>query len=340
MDSVAEAKASPASAGARELNALVAGCAIFQPRRTLFSVTGRDRVRWFNGMVTNNIRDLGPEQGVYAFVLNSQGHILGDLYIFNRGEHLVAEIDTAQSENLLQILKRYIIMDKVEIASLSDKTAIIGVTGPNAAAVLAASGLAGDPPSMQCVNGSHRGSNLSIVRFDNSSVPSYEIWVPRAELETIWSSLAASGAIPVEHEALETFRILCGIPRFGQDIRERILPQETGQDRALNFTKGCYIGQEIVERVRSRGHLHRTLGGFEIVGGHANSGTKIQSAGRDVGEITSVAPLPVNGRQLALGFIRKEALIAGEGLAVPDASLNPETLPFLDLIQDLRRETH
>jgi aminomethyltransferase len=341
MDSVAEVNSSPAGADAGpELSACIAGCGIYRPSRDLFSVTGRDRVRWFNGMVTNNIRDLGAGDGVYAFVLNSQGHILGDLHIFNRGEDLVAEIDAPQSENLLQILKRYIIMDKVEITSLADDLAIIGVTGQNSAAALAASGIAAELPVMKYADVSYRDKNLSVVRLDNPSVPSYEIWAPRGELETLWRSLLDAGAMCPTPDTLETVRVLCGIPRVGQDVRERVLPQETGQDRALNFTKGCYIGQEIVERVRSRGHLHRTISGFEIAGGAVLSGTKIQSAGRDVGEITTVAPMQVNGLRLALGFIRKEALIAGESLTVADASLTPATLPFLDLIQELRRETH
>src|SRR5690349_21608127 len=109
-----------------ELVALTTGCGIYNADRAVFSITGRDRVRWLNGMVSNNIRDLAPGHGVYAFVLNPQGHILGDLYVFNRGESLGAEIDGEQAQSLVQILKRYIIMDKVEIEELSNKLAVIG----------------------------------------------------------------------------------------------------------------------------------------------------------------------------------------------------------------------
>jgi aminomethyltransferase len=122
------------------------------------------------------------------------------------------------------------------------------------------------------------------------------------------------------------FRIVCGIPKFGQDIRERDLPQETAQERALNFTKGCYIGQEIVERIRSRGAVHRTFVGFEIEG-KLSPGTRIQNEGKDVGEITSVAT--VNGeRVIALGYIRKEFTVPGKELKAGDVKVRVAALPF------------
>src|SRR5215469_18836509 len=137
MPSVAQQEnVSAVSDSRRELTALVSGCGIYRPDSALFSLAGRDRVRWLNGMVTNNIRDLGPGRGVYAFVLNAQGHILGDLYVFNRGESLAAEIEQRQGESLLQILRRYIIMDKVEIEELA-KNAVITVAGPKVANTLA-----------------------------------------------------------------------------------------------------------------------------------------------------------------------------------------------------------
>src|SRR5438874_864339 len=111
-----------------EFSALRTGCGEYDLGfRAKISLTGGDRVRWLNGMVTNNIRDLETGRGVYSFVLNSQGHILGDLYVFHRGENLIAEIENSQAEALLQILKRYIIMDKVEIEDLNGKFVVLGI---------------------------------------------------------------------------------------------------------------------------------------------------------------------------------------------------------------------
>ena len=131
-------------------------------------------------------------------------------------------------------------------------------------------------------------------------------------------------------EAQEVHRIALGIPRYGQDIRERDLPQETEQTRALHFSKGCYIGQEIVERIRSRGSVHRKFTGFLVDGPLPAPGTKIQLDGKDLGEITSAASLPVEGgeRRVALGYIRREAATPGKVLQAGDATAIVAELPF------------
>lgn len=336
MDSVTQLNShSDVSDSHRELTALVAGCAIYRPNRLLFSITGRDRVRWLNSMVTNNIRDLAPGRGVYSFVLNSQGHILGDLYVFNRGESLIAEIESSQAEALLQILRRYIIMDKVEIEDLNGKFGVLGIAGPKSADLLASAGLGQSLEQLQLAELPSNGSMMTVVRDDNPSFAGYEIWAPAEEVETVWNSLVGAGAEEVHDQALEMFRILRGIPKVGQDIRERALPHETGQERALNYTKGCYIGQEIVERIRARGNVHKTFVGFEVDGPVPAAGTKIQSGGKDVGELTSIAPAPLKQKQLAVGFIRREALAAGQVLTAGEATVKPAPLPFSDMFHEV-----
>src|SRR6185369_14387339 len=110
------------------------------------------------------------------------------------------------------------------------------------------------------------GAAITIVHGDNPCVPNHEFWVPKDHADSFWRSLLQSGASEIDARSFEAFRILCGIPKIGNDIRERTLPQETGQERALNFNKGCYIGQEIVERIRARGAVHRVLTGLEVNG--------------------------------------------------------------------------
>ena len=323
----AEQQASGIGESRRELTALVDGCGVGRPGRALFSLSGKDRVRWLNGMVTNNVRDLAAGKGVYAFVLNAQGNILGDLYVFNRGESLIVEIEGEQAETLIGTLRRYIIMDKVEVEDLRDKIAVIGVTGPKASGELAAAGLNSDLSELQVAEAHWNGVSVTLVHGDNPCVPSYEIWIPAEEVESSVNALIKTGAEAVGDETLETFRILCGIPKVGQDIKERTLPQETGQERALNFTKGCYIGQEIVERIRARGAVHRTFTGFEIEGMAPEAGTKIQSEGKDVGDITSVMKEPLKGKRLALGFLRKEYL--DKELVAGESRVKPAAIPLL-----------
>ncbi len=332
MHSVTQEEKAPAvSDSRRELTALFSGCGIFRPDDALFSITGRDRVRWLNGMVTNNIRDLSPARGVYSFVLNAQGHILGDLYVFNRGESLVANVERQQAESLLQVLRRYIIMDKVEIEGLSGKMAVLGVAGPKSVEVLASAGIAVNIEPLQTADVNWNGMSATLVRGDNPGFANFEMWVPIAQAEAVWDSLLQAGAEPAGEDTLETFRILCGIPKIGQDIRERTLPQETGQERALNYSKGCYIGQEIVERIRARGSVHRTFTGFEVEGSLPAPGTKIQSGGKDVGEITSVMSSPLKHKRLARGYLRKEVLSADSVLSAGEAVVKPRSLPFTDI---------
>lgn len=316
------------STSRRELTALLSGCGLYRPDTSLFSLGGRDRVRWLNGMVSNNVRDLASGRGVYAFVLNPQGHILGDLYVYNRGEDLLLEIERAQAEAVVQILKRYIIMDKVEIEDLSGKNAIIGIAGPKSEEVLGSLGwsASSEPLGLSGVN--LGDTNATLVRSDNPCVPSYKLFVSQDKFDSAWNLLAQAGAEEVHDESLKTFRILCGIPKVGQDIRERTLPHETGQERALDFNKGCYIGQEIVERIRARGAVHRTFVGFEIEGPVPIMGTKIQSEGKDVGEVTSVLVLPLKGKRLALGYLRKEFVGSDKTLNAGESVVKPVALPF------------
>src|SRR5258708_2273809 len=237
-----------------EFRALTSSCGIYRLDRAHISLTGSDRVRWLNGMITNNVRDLAVGHGVYAFLLNPQGKIQADLYAFNRGESLIVETEQAQVETMLQIFDRYIIMDDVEVENLTGKIAVIGVAGPKSEAVLSATVPAlsfrktpeQERSARELLESKWGGEQFALVCGDNPAISNYEIWISPAHTESIWNDLLRSGAQEIHTDALETLRIASGIPKFGQDIRQPDLPQETGQERALNFTKGCYVGPEIV----------------------------------------------------------------------------------------------
>jgi len=318
---------------APEFAALLSACGLFRlSSRAKISLSGKDRVRWLNGMITNKIRDLAPGQGVYSFVLNPQGHILGDLYAYNRGESLLVDTEQSQADKLLEIFRRHIIMDAVQVANLSDQSTAIGIAGPKAGQVLRVAGLGGEELTpLQFVDRTWHELPLSVVRNDNPAIESYEVWLTPGHVASLWEALVSSGATTVGMTALELLRVACGIPRYGQDIRERDLPQETEQFRALNFDKGCYIGQEIVERIRSRGKVHRTFTGFEVTGPLPVPGQKIQYQGKEVGEVTSAASLPLAGgnQAVALGYLRREASEADNRLEAGEARLRVAKLPFV-----------
>jgi len=315
-----------------EFGALLSGCGVYcLDSRAKIALTGGDRVRWLNGMVTNNIRDLAQGNGVYAFLLNPQGHILGDLYAYNRGDSMMIDTDQSQSEKLRATFDHYIIMDDVEVSDISDKLTAIGITGPKAREILRAAGFEiPEIQPLQFVDVIWRNVAVTVVRSDNASVESYELWLQPDHATSLRDALTKAGATPVGATAIELLRIAAGIPRYGQDIRERDLPQETEQERAVHFSKGCYIGQEIVERIRSRGSVHRKFTGFEVQGALPFVGTKIQADGKDIGEITSVASLPlVSGeRPVALGYVRREIATPGRQVQTGRAQFSVAALPF------------
>jgi folate-binding protein YgfZ len=321
----------------KEWAQLNSGCGVYDLGfRVQISLTGKDRVRWLNGMVTNNIRDLAAGHGVYAFLLNPQGHILGDLYAYNRGESVTVDTDRSQLEKILATFDHYIIMDDVEVNNESNAVTAIGVAGPRVHEVLKKAGF--EFPELRplqlreiqcdCDCGCVK---CTIVRGDNAAGESYEIWLAPAHVKALWDALIAAGAAPVGFEALELRRVESGIPLYGGDIRERDLPQETEQARALNFNKGCYVGQEIVERIRSRGAVHRKFTGFMMKSAaQIVSGTKIVAGEKEVGEITSVAKLEIAGesKTLALGYIRREAGTPGREVSIGDEPATVSQLPF------------
>jgi folate-binding protein YgfZ len=318
-----------------EFAALTSRCGIYDlSGRAKIKLTGSDQVRWLNGMVTNNIRDLAMNHGVYAFLLNPQGRILGDLYAFNRGGSLLLDTDQSQLEKLLAIFDKYIIMDDVEVANVSDQLAAIGVAGPNSREVLKSAGIElPELKALQFVVLAWQHIQLTLMRSDNPSVEAYELWLAPENVSPVWDALVKAGAKPAGTASVELLRIAAGIPRYGQDIRERDLPPETGQDRALHFSKGCYVGQEIVERIRSRGAVHRQFSGFEATENAAAlpaAGTKIQVDGKDVGEITSVASLPTASgeRPVALGYIRREVGTTGMQVNAGGSEFTIAKLPF------------
>lgn len=329
-----------------EFAALRGGCGVYDLGfRAKISLTGSDRIRWLNGMVTNNIRDLAAGHGAYAFLLNPQGHILGDLYAYSRGESIVIDTDAAQTEKILATFDHYIIMDDVEVKDLSSELTAVGVTGPKARDVMKAAGM--EFPELEplqfhtvqcdcecgCVN-------CTFVRGDNPAAESYEIWLAPAHVKSVWDSLVKAGAVPVGSEALELHRIASGIPQFGVDIRERDLPQETEQARALNFNKGCYIGQEIVERIRSRGAVHRKFSGF-MADAAVSIGNKIVAGEKEVGEITSATSLMMAGaeRHVALGYIRREVGTPGREVLIGGTRATVVSMPLSELAFESREQS-
>jgi folate-binding protein YgfZ len=345
---------------AAETAALSAGAAVHDlgwQRRV--AVRGEDRFRWLSGMVTNTVNDLFPNTGAWNLVLNAQGRIQGDLTVWRGCEELSPvrrksdavspkgadpllgtpfageseldlEIAADQYDKLLAHMNHFIVMDDVELVPLGAETpgeagseTAIGLSGPLAPAVLERVGLPVLPQEMEATNVEWNGWNLRILRGYGTLAPHYEFFLPSAGPAKLWSCLRAAGADPVGCAALEAFRIAEGIPAYDIDIAERDLPQETSQMRALHFNKGCYLGQEIVERIRSRGNVHRHLRQLELTGPVPAAGVELTlEDGTAAGQITSAAKLPLGAgrRVFALGMIRSEIELRNQPFTYHDGT--------------------
>ncbi|MBS1802300.1 MAG: folate-binding protein YgfZ [Acidobacteria bacterium] len=285
------------------------------------TVRGEDRFRWLSGMVTNTVNDIPENSGAWNLVLNAQGRIQGDLTVWRNGESLELEIAANQFEKLMAHLDHFIIMDDVELIpnDLAADTAV-GLTGPKAAEVLSRMGLPAPVEAMTGVRCEWNGFDLVIRRNFGTLAQHFEIRTPIAGLPLLWRALSTAGAIATGAASLDALRTAEGIPAYGIDIAERDLPQETSQVRALHFNKGCYLGQEIVERIRSRGNVHRHLRQLELDGPIPQLGAELFLDNTAVGAITSVAELPLQSgsRRFALAMIRSEAELKNQPLAYSD----------------------
>jgi aminomethyltransferase len=294
-------------------------------------VTGEDRIRWLNGMTTNSIQALQPGECNYNFFLSAQGRIQGDAVALMLEDSILLGTARTRLPALTELLDRFIIMDDVELAE--DSSLGLLVAGPEAASTLAAIGIPANdlaPLHFNAID-NWRGHKVAVIHAYSPLVPRFELWAESPEtIAQLLDELLNAGATPCSSEAAEHLRILEGTPLYGTDIRDKELPQETNQTRALHFAKGCYLGQEIVERIRSRGNVHRVFHAFRLTGDLPAVGTALESDGKPVGELTSVASIPLASGpvQLALGYIRREALDRASKITYPGGEASPVATPY------------
>src|ERR1035441_3229834 len=269
-------------------------------------VTGEDRARLVNAMSTNQIQHLEPDHGVYAFFLTALGRILADAYIFNLGDSIFLDTEPELGAKLYAHLDKYLIADDAELHDETAQWAVLGIEGPESYrhATSLAIPVPEAPLGLKAYNGGF------VVRVASSQPDGLRIFIPPAEKAALLERFANSGLPQASPEEANIVRLENGIPRYGQDITERYLVQETEAMHAVHPNKGCYLGQEIVERVRSRAQVHRYLRSIRIASSEAPApGTKLQADGKDVAEITPAAYSPALREVVALAYVRTEATL-------------------------------
>lgn len=294
--------------------------------RTRLCVTGKDRQRFLHGQVTNSILDLDPGEGCYAALVTAKGRMVSDANIYCLAEEYLLDAEPGYARVLSDRLNQYIIADAVEVVDVGASYGLLSVQGPLAAETIAAAGLGIGVPGQllaftQVRHPAH--GEMLCVNHPRGATLGFDLFVPAEAvgrvLEALGGAAAGLGGRLCGWDALERVRIEAGVPRFGADMDATTLPPEAGLDqRAISYRKGCYIGQEVIARIRTYGHVARALRGLRLSGDAAlpEKGDRLFHGDQEVGTITSATVSPTLGSTLALGYVRREHNAIGTALEV------------------------
>ncbi len=311
----------------REHRALRSGAGLVdRSYRGLLEITGKDRATWLHNLTTNQVKNLGRNEGVHAFALNVQGRILFDLNILVREDCVWVDLDRGFLATARKHFDKYIIMEDVRVADRSDEYVRLGLAGDASRAVMAGLGApqAATMPSLGLSQVPWQGVEIPFIRHDYCGSFGVELFVPAPSAAECWRALTDSGgAIPAGDEAVQVCRIESGIPGSGREITDEALPAETGQmERAVSVQKGCYLGQEVVERMRARKVVARLLCGLSIEGDVPTAGAEIRGLDdQRLGNVTSSCRSVALGRTIGMGYVKSaRAAIGAEVRIVQDDS--------------------
>ncbi|HWG57948.1 MAG TPA: glycine cleavage T C-terminal barrel domain-containing protein [Candidatus Acidoferrales bacterium] len=280
----------------------------------VIALAGRDRVRYLHAISSNHIAGLQEGRGAFALLLNPQGRILSELEVYAQSDKLLTLSHASARERTAATLKKYIIMDDVKLDDLTDQVGSVAVEGPRATAIVqqACGLLLNEIPEMSIRDVHVEKIACQMLRRSHFGEPGAEFIARREWLPSLWRKLLtgvrAHGGEPVGMVALNSARLEAGIPWFPQDFNDSVIPHEASLiETHISFTKGCYTGQEIVERVRSRGHVNRKRMRLKFsTAAPPLPGTLLLSTGIEVGQVTSAAYSPEAGSAIGMGYVRRD----------------------------------
>ena len=289
--------------------------------RSRHQLTGDDRATFLNRIISNDVETLSAGQGTYALLLTHRGKIIADLNVYILEDAITIDTAPETAENLFSELDKYIIADDVELSDLTAETGAIAVHGPKSSelvqSALSMSDLATLPERHSCVRKADTSFEHSIVcvRTDTTGEIGYTLHTTAETLTSLWEALMTEGSQfnvqPIGWDALESLRIEAGIPRYGAELTDAVIPLEAELEHAIDFEKGCYIGQEIVARMKYRGHPNRLLRGIEIDDNPTSQddcklrpGARVFNEEKEIGWVTSATFAPTLRKEVALGYVR------------------------------------
>lgn len=311
--------------------------------RSRLCVLGADRVKFLHGQVTNDVERLRIGEGCYAALVNAKGRMHSDLNIYRLADELLLDFEPGYTAAVTERLEKYIITEDVQLLDAAPHYGLVSVQGPRAGEAIAQLGLPWELPAKPLVFSAHQDPTLGQLYLmrragDLQSPPlpatsasdgdcksparGFDLFIPTASLGSVFDKLVAAakslGGRACGWHALETARIEAGIPRFGQDMDETNLPPEAGiESRAISYSKGCYIGQEVIARIRTYGQVAKTLRALRLpadLPALPAKGDKLFADSKEVGHVTSAVP----GH--ALGYVRKEHNAPGTQLTLRTAA--------------------
>jgi folate-binding protein YgfZ len=287
-------------------------------RRAKIVLTGEDRARLLHALTTNDIEQLAPGSGCYTFFLNAQGRIQADANVFVFEDRILLDMEPETRERMVRHIDHYIIADDVSPEDATGRLAVIAVEGPASAEILASMGA--PLPEANYAHASW-GDERTVARASWTGAQGFRVFLPSESAAGLIDELQAAEIIVALPEDARTVRLENGRPRYGDDITDTTLPQETQLSSALSFTKGCYLGQEIVERIRSRGHVNRLLARLEVTGAKLPCPPpKLLSDEADAGNMTSLVFSPALNAGVGLAYIRAQFLTPGAQFALDGAA--------------------
>ncbi|HEV2327554.1 MAG TPA: aminomethyltransferase family protein [Verrucomicrobiae bacterium] len=289
-------------------------------------LTGNDRIRFLHGQITNDVKKLPAGEGCYAALTTAKGRMESDLNVFNLPDELLLDFEPGLTERISGRLEKFVVADDVQIVDAAPHYGLLTVLGPKAAEVVRLVGLLGNVPAAECfivkVSDETLGE-IYLATLRRLVGAGFDVFVPIESLGAVADKLIGAaksvGGRVCGWTAFETARIESGVPRFGADMDESNLPMECIENRAVSFSKGCYIGQEVLNRIHAMGHVTKELRGLRLpddVTKLPNKGDKLAHDGKETGCVTSAVKSPILNANIALGYVRREANKIGTELTL------------------------
>jgi folate-binding protein YgfZ len=306
--------------------------------RGLIVVSGSDRATYLQGLLTNDVVGLASGSGCYAAYLTPQGRMITDLFVYELGDVILLALPRPQKDVVLAKLDQLVFSEDVQLGDVTETFLATAMVGPTAAATLAdILGLVANDLETMPEHGNRRVSfedrPVILTRTSDVGVTGFDVYVESAKADVFRTALVNHGVRNLDPDTAEVLRIEAGIPKFNQDMDEDTIPLEAGiESRAISFSKGCYVGQEVIIRVLHRGHgrVARKLVGLVAAGEVRPSiGARVTSNGREIGNVTSTAISPTLQKPIALAYVHRDFLAEGTAVMVDGVDASVERLPFV-----------